>query len=106
MIEAHTVDTLSTIKLLESIEALYPLLALIQVLLDNASYHHAKIVREWLAQPGRAHKVAFHPGLLPAFELDLIFYIYLLSFISIEPLAKLPQLDEPSAFLASMERSC
>jgi hypothetical protein len=23
-----------------------------------------------------------------------------------EPLAKLPQLDEPSAFLASVERSC
>ena len=52
MIEVETVDAVSTIKLLEAIEALYPLLALIHVFLDNASYHHAKIVREWLAQPG------------------------------------------------------
>jgi hypothetical protein len=35
------------------IEALYPLLAFIHVFLDNASYHHAKLVREWMAQPGR-----------------------------------------------------
>ena len=65
MIEAQTVDALSTIKLLESIEALYPLLALIHVFLDNASYHHAKIVREWLAQPGRRIKLHFIPAYCP-----------------------------------------
>jgi transposase len=65
MIEAQTVDALSTIKLLESIEALYPLFALIHVFLDNASYHHAKIVREWLAQPGRRIKLHFIPAYCP-----------------------------------------
>jgi transposase len=65
MIEAQTVDALSTIKLLVSIEALYALLALIHVFLDNASYRHAKIVREWLAQPGRRIKLRFIPAYRP-----------------------------------------
>jgi hypothetical protein len=46
MIEVLSVDAASTICLLERIEALYPLLALIHVFLDNAPYHHAKLVRE------------------------------------------------------------
>ena len=46
MIEVLTVDAVSTIRLLESIEALYPLLVLIHVFLDNARYHHAKLVQE------------------------------------------------------------
>ena len=53
MIEALTIDAASTIRLLQSIEALYPMLALIHVFLDNARYHHAKLVQEWLALPGR-----------------------------------------------------
>ena len=40
MIEALTIDAASTIRLLQSIEALYPLLALIHMFLDNARYHH------------------------------------------------------------------
>jgi hypothetical protein len=52
MIKALTIDAASTIPLLESIEALYPLLALVHVFLGNARYHHAKLVREWLARPG------------------------------------------------------
>ena len=52
MIEALTIDAASTIRLLQSIEALYPMLALINVFLDNARYHHAKLVQEWLALPG------------------------------------------------------
>ena len=63
--EVETVDAVSTIKLLEAIEALYPLLALIHVFLDNASYHHAKIMREWLAQPGRRIKLHFIPAYCP-----------------------------------------
>jgi transposase len=50
---------------LESIEALYSLLAQIHVFLDNASYHHARIVREWLAQPGRRIKLHFVPAYCP-----------------------------------------
>ncbi len=61
MIEVETVDALSTIRLLESIQARYPLLALVHVFLDNARYHHAKLVSEWLAQPGRRIKLHFVP---------------------------------------------
>ena len=38
MIEALTIDAASTIRLLQSIEALYPMLALIHVFLDNARF--------------------------------------------------------------------
>jgi transposase len=65
MIEALTIDALSTIKLLEALEALYPLMVMIHVFLDNAAYHHAKIVREWLAQPGRRIKLHFVPAYCP-----------------------------------------
>ena len=43
MIEAETIDAASTIRLLESLEALYPLMAIIHVYLDNARYDHAKL---------------------------------------------------------------
>ena len=62
MIEVVTVDAVSTIRLLESIAALYPMLALIHVFLDNARYHHAKLVQEWLARPGCRIKMHFIPS--------------------------------------------
>ena len=65
MIEVLTVDAVSTIRLLESIEALYPLLVLIHVFLDNARYHHAKLVQEWLARPGCRIKLNFVPSYCP-----------------------------------------
>jgi transposase len=65
MIDVQTVDAASTISLLEAIEALYPLLALIHVFLDNARYHHAALVREWLARPGCRIKLHFVPPYCP-----------------------------------------
>jgi transposase len=65
MIDVETVDAASTIRLLEAIEAMYPLLAMIYVFLDNARYHHAKIVQEWLAQPGRRVTLHFIPAYCP-----------------------------------------
>ena len=65
MIEAETIDAASTIRLLEALEALYPLLAMIHVYLDNARYHHAKLVQAWLAQPGRRIKLHFIPPYCP-----------------------------------------
>ena len=65
MIDVETVDAASTITLLEAIEALYPLLALIHVFLDNARYHHAKLVQEWLARPGCRIKLHFIPTYCP-----------------------------------------
>jgi transposase len=50
---------------LESIEGLYPTLALIHVLLDNARYHHAKLVQEWLAWPGRRIRLHYIPPYCP-----------------------------------------
>jgi len=65
MIEVETVDAASTITLLEAIEALYPLMALLHVFLDNARYHHAKLVAEWLARPGCRIKLHFIPAYCP-----------------------------------------
>ena len=65
MIEVETVDAASTIRLLEAIEALYPLLVLIHVFLDNARYHHAKLVQEWLARPGCRIRLHFIPSYCP-----------------------------------------
>ena len=65
MIEAETVDAMSTIRLLEALEALYPLMACIHLFLDNARYHHAKLVREWLARPGCRIKLHFIPAYCP-----------------------------------------
>jgi transposase len=65
MIDVETVDAASTIRLLEAIEAMYPLLVTIHVFLDNARYHHAKLVQEWLAQPERRIRLHFVPAYCP-----------------------------------------
>lgn len=65
MIEVESVDAVSTIFLLEAIEAKYPLMANIHVFLDNARYHHAVHVQQWLAQPGRRIKLHFIPAYCP-----------------------------------------
>jgi transposase len=65
MIDVETVDAVSTIRLLQAIEAMYPLLVMIHVFLDNARYHHAVSVQEWLAQPGRRIKLHFIPAYCP-----------------------------------------
>ena len=62
MKDVLTVDALSTILLLTAIEAMYPGLRWIHVFLDNARYHHAKLVQAWLAQPGRRIKLHFIPA--------------------------------------------
>jgi transposase len=65
MIEAETIDAISTIRLLESLEMLYPMMAYIHVFLDNARYHHAKLVSEWLSRPGCRIKLHFLPAYCP-----------------------------------------
>jgi transposase len=65
MVEVLTVDAMSMIALLMAIEALYPTMGLIHVFVDNARYHHARLVREWLAQPGRRIKLHFIPAYCP-----------------------------------------
>ena len=65
MKDVLTVDASSTILLLMAIEVMYPAMRLIHVFLDNARYHHAKLVQAWLAQPGRRIKLHFIPTYCP-----------------------------------------
>jgi transposase len=65
MKDVLTVDAMSTIMLLMAIKACYPGMRLIHVFLDNARYHHAKLVRAWLARPGCRIKLHFVPAYCP-----------------------------------------
>jgi transposase len=65
MIEAATVNAISTIMLLIAIETMYPGKRLIHLFVDNARYHHAKLVQAWLAMPGRRIKLHFIPAYCP-----------------------------------------
>jgi transposase len=48
-----------------AIEEMYPRMRLIHVLLDNAKYHHAKLVCAWLARPDCRIKLHFVPVYCP-----------------------------------------
>ena len=51
MLDVLTVNAVSTIALLSALEAVYPKKRKIHLFLDNARYHHAAMVQEWLARP-------------------------------------------------------
>ena len=65
MLEVPTVDAVSTVMLLMAIEAMYPGKQMIHVFLDNARYHHAKLVQQWLGEPGRRIRLHFIPVYCP-----------------------------------------
>ena len=65
MLETASVDALSTIRLLIAISAAYPNKRLIHVFLDNARYHHANMVKAWLAEPGCRIRLHFVPTYCP-----------------------------------------
>ena len=65
MIDVITVDALSTIALLMAIAFMYRTKRLIHVFLDNAKYHHAQMVRDWLARPGCRIRVHYIPTYCP-----------------------------------------
>ena len=65
MKDVLVVDAASTILLLMAIEAMYPHMRLIHVFLDNARYHHAKLVQAWLARPGCRIRLHFVPAYCP-----------------------------------------
>jgi transposase len=48
-----------------AILAAYPSLRMIHVFLDNARYHHARLVREWLAREGGRITLHFIPTYSP-----------------------------------------
>ena len=65
MLEVLTVNAESTIALLMAIMIMYPAKRLIHVFLDNARYHHAEMVEEWLARPECRIKLHFIPTYCP-----------------------------------------
>ena len=65
MIEVETVDAASTIALFSALENQYTDKKTIHVFLDNARYHHAKLVTEWLNQPDCRIKLHFLPAYCP-----------------------------------------
>lgn len=65
MKEVLSVDAQSTIALLASIEAAYATMRRIHVFLDNARYHHARAVQDWMKQPGRRIILHFIPPYCP-----------------------------------------
>jgi len=65
MKDVLTVDALSTILLLTTIETMYPGMRLIHVFLDNARYHHAKLVQAWLSRSECRIKLHFVPAYCP-----------------------------------------
>ena len=62
MRDVQTVDAASTIALFEALERSYSTMSRIHVFLDNARYHHAKVVQGWLQQPGRRIILYFVPS--------------------------------------------
>ncbi len=65
IVVAEKVSAESFIKLLGQIEGTHTAMRLIHVFVDNASYHHANVVKEWLAMAGRKIVLHFIPPYCP-----------------------------------------
>jgi transposase len=65
IMDVETVDAQSTIALFEALERAHSTMSRIHVFLDNARYHHAKVVQEWMQQPGRRIVLHFVPSYCP-----------------------------------------
>jgi transposase len=65
IVEAVMVDAMSTIALFEALERAYPAMRRVHVFLDNARYHKAAMVRQWLARPGCRIVLHFVPTYCP-----------------------------------------
>jgi len=65
ILAVEKVDGPSLIKLLGEVERTHTAMRLVHVFLDNASYHHANVVKEWLAAAGRKIVLHFLPTYCP-----------------------------------------
>ena len=68
MLEVPKVNAMSLISLIQAIEAAHSAKRRIHVFLDNASYHHALIVRDWLKRPGARCVLHFIPSYCPQLD--------------------------------------
>jgi transposase len=64
-VEAEKINAETTRQLLQKLEIAYPLKRIIHVFLDNARYHHAKVLQPWLKAPERRVKLHFLPAYAP-----------------------------------------
>ncbi|MBL4855232.1 MAG: IS630 family transposase [Robiginitomaculum sp.] len=64
-VEAVKINAESTLHLLNKIETTYPDKRHIHVFLDNARYHHARILKPWLGANNRRIKLHFLPAYAP-----------------------------------------
>ena len=69
-VEAEKINAETTRQLLQKLEDTYPLKRIIHVFLDNARYHHAKVLQSWLKAPERRIKLHFLPRICPASQPD------------------------------------
>ena len=65
LVEAEVVNAETTIALLSRLLTAYPQAGTIHVILDNARYHHAKIVEAWLKTHGQRLNLIFLPPYAP-----------------------------------------
>lgn len=64
-VESERISAETTLSLLQKLETAYPNKRVIHVFLDNARYHHAKMLRPWLVRPNCRIRLHFLPPYAP-----------------------------------------
>ena len=64
-VEGEKINAETTRAMLEKLESNNPTMTAIHVFVDNARYHHAKVLQPWLDSPDRKVKLHFLPAYAP-----------------------------------------
>ena len=64
-VEGEKINAQTTKQMLEKLERNNPTMTLIHVFVDNARYHHAKVLQPWLAKSDRRVRLHFLPPYAP-----------------------------------------
>jgi transposase len=64
-VESERISAETTLSLLQKLEAAYPEKRVVHVFLDNARYHHAKMLQPWLERPDCRIRLHFLPPYAP-----------------------------------------
>jgi transposase len=64
-VESERISAETTLSLLQKLEAAYPDKRVIHIFLDNARYHHAKMLQPWLERPDCRIRLHFLPPYAP-----------------------------------------
>ena len=63
--QGERINAATTLALFKSIEKAWPEARTVHLILDNARYHHAKMLKPWLERPECRHKLHFLPSYAP-----------------------------------------